>query len=432
MAGMFTAAPFRTRATAARAAFGAGLGRYRDLLRQRSIALLLGAGLLSEIGDWFNTVALIELAYQVGNGSLSVGVMLALRTVPRLLLQAPAGALVDRFPGRGLLVISHLLMSILAVAFILLIPFPSLWLLYALVVALESISTVAWPALRIQLVRETPSSQFAAVNGMLSIGLTGAQFVGPLLGGLVLVGFGAGTVFAVNGVSFLAVAIIAGAIRGSASPAHTSEAACSSITEEEAENRPGGYRALAIEPNLVLFAVAAMAVTIAVRGAVALFVVRADQLGFGEGGPGYFFAAVALGAIAGGALAGIGTHIERAALGIAALAMLACALGLAWFGVGGTIAALVALVIAGCATNVYEVAGLTFFQHHVPESLYGRFMAVFMLALGLGGIIGALGGPFLETWFSAATALGLLAIPGATFALAFLVSLTRRRRQNAH
>ncbi len=427
--GPSTIAPIRAKATLLRGALCAGMGRYRDLLRQQSIALLIGAGLLSEIGDWFNTVALFELTYQVGNGALSVGVMLALRTVPRLLLQAPAGALVDRFPGRGLLVISHLVMSLLATAFILLIPFPSLWLLYTLVVALESVSTIAWPALRIQLVRETPPSQFASVNGLLSIGLTGAQFIGPLLGGLILVGFGAGPVFVVNGLSFLAVALIAGMARGTAAREEASPVTAELEARESAAPEPvGGYRALATEPHLVLFAVAALGVTIAVRGAVALFVVRADDLGLGEAGPGYFFAAVALGAIVGGAVAGIGTHIEHAALGVAAVAMFACAVGLAWFGFGGTAAALGALVIAGCATNVYEVAGLTFFQHRVPESLYGRFMAVFMLALGIGGIIGALGGPILQTRLSVSMALGILALPGAVLALGFLLALSRRRQ----
>lgn len=429
MAGLFTAVPLRAKVTTFRAALGAGMGRYRELLRQRPLALLLGAGLLSEIGDWFNTVALLELAYQVGDGALSVGVMLALRTVPRLLLQAPAGALVDRFPGRGLLVISHVVMSLLATAFILLIPFPSLWMLYALVVALESVSTVAWPALRIQLVRETPSSQFAAVNGLLSIGLTGAQFVGPLLGGLVLVGFGTGPVFVVNGLSFLVVALIAAGVPVATDPTASPNAPSSPETGGAERPAAGGYRALASEPHLVLFAVAALGVTIAVRGAVALFVVRANQLGLGEGGPGYFFAAVALGAIVGGALAGIGTHIEHMALAVAALAILACALGLAWFGTGGTVAALAALVIAGCATNVYEVVGLTFFQHHLPASLYGRFMALFLLALAIGGMIGAVGGPILQTRLSVATALGLLAMPGAVLALAFLLYLARTRQR---
>lgn len=416
----------RAKATAFRTTVAEGVGRYGGVLRQRNIVLLLGAALTSEVGDWFNTVALIELSYRFGGGAVSVGVMLALRTVPRLLLQAPAGALVDRLPGRGLLIVSHLAMSLIATAFVLLIPIPSLWLLYALVVALEAVATVSWPALRIQLVRETPPAQFAAINGVVSIGLTGAQFVGPLLGGLVLVWLGAGPVFVVNGLTFLAVAIVASRLRaGAAAPDMPSPNAAG---DGPAAGSPGGYRTLLGQRALLAFAAAALGVTIAVRAAIALFVVRADQLGLGEAGLGYFYAAVALGAIVGGALAGIGRHSDRTALAVAASAMLVCALALSGFGAApGILAALAALAVAGAATNIYEVAGLTFFQHHLPAALYGRFMAIFMLALGAGGIIGAIGGPLVQTQLSVAAALGLLALPGAALAVAFLVRLRRPR-----
>lgn len=416
--------PVRSKVPALRATVARGVGRYRNVLRQPNIRLLLAAGLASEIGDWLNTVALIDLSYRFGGGAVSVGVMLALRTVPRLLLQAPAGALVDRWPGRGLLVVSHVAMGLIATAFVLLIPIPSLWLLYGLVVALESVGTISWPALRIQLIRETPPTEFAAINGMLSIGLTGAQFLGPLIGGLLLVWLGAGPVFVVNGLTFMAVAMVAGRLRtGVAEPDARGPTAPGTGPAADA---PGGYRTLLGQRALLGFAAAALAVTIAVRAAISLFVVRADQLGLGEAGPGYFYAAVALGAIVGGVLAGIGNHSGRAALAVAAIAMLACALALGGFGAApGIVLTLAALTVAGGATNVYEVAGLTFFQHHLPATLYGRFMAIFMLALGIGGIIGAIGGPLVQTRLSVAASLGLLALPGAALALAFLHRLRR-------
>ena len=72
------------------------LKHYRAVLAERNVALLLGAGVVSEIGDWFNTVALISLAYGFGNGALGVGGMFAARMLMRLLFQGPAGTFVDR------------------------------------------------------------------------------------------------------------------------------------------------------------------------------------------------------------------------------------------------------------------------------------------------------------------------------------------------
>lgn len=49
------------------------LARYRAFIRDRDPALLLGAGVVSAAGDWFNTVALIALAFNYGDGVLGVG-----------------------------------------------------------------------------------------------------------------------------------------------------------------------------------------------------------------------------------------------------------------------------------------------------------------------------------------------------------------------
>ena len=43
--------------------------------------------------------------------------------------------------------------------------------------------------------------------------------------------------------------------------------------------------------------------------------------------------------------------------------------------------AIAALVVAGFATDFYEVVGLTYFQGAIPDAVYGRFFSVFLLAL---------------------------------------------------
>ena len=398
---------------------GGGFGRYRRLLGQREAVHLIAAGIVSELGDWFNAVALMALAFDLGDGALGVGGMLALRMVPRLVLQAPAGALVDRWPGRRLLVLSHLVMAAIAAAFVVVLIVPELWLLYTLVLALEAVNTVAWPAFRVQLTRETPPEQFAAVNGLLSILLTTAQFLGPLLGGLVLVAFGPAAVFLVNGLSFLAVAIVAARVTSAGAPGGQAAHGTSAAPTDSATR---GYGWLLRRADLTLFAGAALGVTAVVRGATALFVVRADELGLGEGGPGYFFAAVGLGAVVGGAFAGAGSHTGRTALRGAAVAMIVCAAALVGFGAAGaSVAGLVALAVAGLATNVYEVLGLTYFQHQLPPGLYGRFMSLFMLALGIGGIAGALAGPLVQTDLAVAAALAVIALPGVALAVGLLL-----------
>src|SRR5687768_2630337 len=135
------------------------LNQYRAVLVDRNMALLLGAGVVSELGDWFNTVALISLAYGFGDGALGVGGMFAARMLMRLVLQVPAGALVDRHAGRTLLFASQLVMAVIAGSFALLIVVPRLWLLYLLVILLEVTNCIARPAFMVELKAEAPVEQ---------------------------------------------------------------------------------------------------------------------------------------------------------------------------------------------------------------------------------------------------------------------------------
>src|SRR5829696_6257268 len=187
---------------------------YRALLAERDVALLLGAGVVSEIGDWFNTVALISLAYGFGDGALGVGGMFAARMLVRLLCQGPAGAYVDRHAGRTLLFANQLLMAVIASSFAILVMVPELWLLYSLVILLEVANCIARPAFMVELKLEAPEEHRSAANGILFAGMTTAQLVGPVLGALVLGPLGTALVFVINGVTFLGVATAVTQLRG--------------------------------------------------------------------------------------------------------------------------------------------------------------------------------------------------------------------------
>ncbi|MGH2618261.1 MAG: MFS transporter, partial [Thermomicrobiales bacterium] len=190
------------------------VAQYRAILAERNVALLLGAGIASEIGDWFNTVALISLSYRFSDSALGVGGMFAVRMLTRLLLQGPAGTMVDRHAGRRLLFASQLVMAIVASSFVLLIPVPELWLLYLLAILLEATNCLARPAFMVELKAEAPEEQRAAANGALFASMTTAQLVGPLLGAVALAWLGPAAVFALNGLTFLGVALAVAQLRG--------------------------------------------------------------------------------------------------------------------------------------------------------------------------------------------------------------------------
>jgi predicted MFS family arabinose efflux permease len=403
------------------------LNHYRAALAERNVALLLGAGIVSEIGDWFNIVALVSLSYSFGDGALGVGGMFAARMVTRLLCQGPAGAYVDRNASRTLLFTSQLIMAVVASSFVLLVMVPELWLLYLLVILLELTNCIVTPAFMVELKAEAPEEQRSAANGILTASMSTAQLVGPLLGALVLAPFGAAAVFALNGLTFLGVAIavtkLEGGLRATRSVADGQEES-SQLHVAKPDADAINYAWLLRRHDLILYMLACLSVALLIRATITLFVVRAIALGLGDSGVGVFYAAVAVGSIAGSIVAGAQAR-HPTPLTPVAVAMALCAIALALFGMAGTaLLSIAALIIAGFATDFYEVVGLTHFQKAIPDSIYARFISVFLLALSAGGLIGALAGPVLEQMVGAGTSLVILAAPALVLAL-ILAAMSR-------
>jgi predicted MFS family arabinose efflux permease len=178
------------------------------------------------------------------------------------------------------------------------------------------------------------------------------------------------------------------------------------------------YAWLLRRQDLSLYVLACLSAALLIRATITLFVVRAIALGLGDSGVGFFYAAVAVGSVAGSVVAG--AHARHPTpLTPVAVAMAFCAISLAVFGAAGAVVvAFAALVITGFATDFYEVVGLTYFQDSIPDAVYARFISVFHLALNSGGLVGALGGPALEQLFGVGTSLLVLAVPSLALALA--------------
>ena len=229
--------------------------------------------------------------------------------------------------------------------------------------------------------------------------MTTAQLVGPVLGALVLAPFGAGAVFALNGLTFFGVAVAVAKLRGglhASTKVENLQDDANPPVIGKLEPSVRGYAWLLRRRDLSMYVLVCLSLTLVIQATITLFVVRALSLELGDGGVGLFYAAVAAGAVAGSIVAG--AHPQLAAsLYPTAVAMGLCAIALAVFGIAGSVVfSLVALVIAGFASDFFEVTGLTYFQNSIPDPVYARFYSVFLLALSAGALIGALAGPALE------------------------------------
>jgi len=387
---------------AMRESMRAGVGRYRALLASPQSRTLIGASALSDLGDWMSIIAISVLAYRFGDGILAVGVLLALRKVPGLLLQVPAGALIDRMQGPRVLIASQLLLAVIASSFLLLVPFPNLWLLYGLVTALELVNVVTFPAFRTAVAKWTPVEQRGSANALLSLEDTLASLIGPVIGGAILTMTSASVLFLVNGLTYLLIAfavarVWAGRQLGSVStdltvnadPVSGDAVPQGDVTPVIAA--PDGYRMLLRRGDILGFGFTTILGTMIMQGAMAVYIIRAMDLGFGEEGLGYFYAAMAAGAIIGGLVSGLGTYMTSSVLLMVAAMEAFNAIGYGLFAMTPQpLMALVILALVGITTEIAETPALTYFQHTLPEAVYGRFFSLFLTAIRIGGLVGVL------------------------------------------
>src|SRR5947209_5009713 len=88
--------------------------------------------IVSEAGDHFNNIAVLDLAITTTHsGAVIAGVMLS-RAIPAIFAGPLAGVVLDRFDRRRIMITSDLVRGVIALGFILAIAHPRTWLLYLL------------------------------------------------------------------------------------------------------------------------------------------------------------------------------------------------------------------------------------------------------------------------------------------------------------
>ncbi len=398
-----------------------GVGRYRALKdAPESRTLLLGcAGV--RVGYRASTIALVALSYKLGDGALGVGGMIAILLGPSLLVQPLAGSLVDRFQGKRTLVVTTLLMALLAASFMLLATFPSIWLLYGITLMIGVVQTFDMPAVELRLMKLTPRPMRGTANAVQMLSITAGEVIGPVIGGAVLALASVNAVFAFQVMTLLAFAWVVQRLpeRVAGSTASEDEEASEG---EDAPVTGSGYLALLRRSDVRLYTGMVTTTYLLLYGTMTLYIVRAGELGLGDGSVGLFYTVMGIGSFTGSVLAGMGGYATRRALGIAGIASVVSAAAIILYGAAGSIfLALPALVLVGMIGDIEEIAAMTWFQNNLPERFYARFFSVFMMAGAIGGLIGSLGAPLLAERLSTGAAMTILAVPAIVLGAAFAI-----------
>jgi MFS family permease len=208
--------------------------------------LLIGFGqLVSQLGSRMAQFALAIWAWQLTGQATTLALVTFFTLGPTVLLSPVAGALVDRWNRKLMLILSDLAAGLSTLVLLLLYSVGELqvWHLYvagAFAGAFQSFQFPAFPAAMTLMLRK---EQYARANGILSLVEAAANIAGPPLGALALGAIGIAGVMAIDALTFI-VAI--GTLLAVSIPQPTAPAAARDIRAEIAY----GFRYIWERPSL--------------------------------------------------------------------------------------------------------------------------------------------------------------------------------------
>src|SRR5215470_13245042 len=108
-------------------------GGYVQLLRTNHDFRNLFAGqLVSQTGDWFNSVALFTLLLSLTGSGEAVGYILIIKLLPSFFAGPPAGVVADRFNRKTIMIVADIIRAFLVLGFLFVQRQEQVWIVYVL------------------------------------------------------------------------------------------------------------------------------------------------------------------------------------------------------------------------------------------------------------------------------------------------------------
>jgi MFS family permease len=173
------------------------------LSRNSNYRYTWSAQVVSEIGDYFNNVAVLALIMQQSGSGLVVSGFWLARAIPAVAAGPLAGVLLDRLDRRQVMLASDLIRAVLALGFVLTIRQRTPWLLYGLSAALMFASPFFTSGRSAILPAIAEAEDLHTANSLTQTTGWATLSAGSLLGGISAARFGYAAAFVLNALSFV-------------------------------------------------------------------------------------------------------------------------------------------------------------------------------------------------------------------------------------
>lgn len=367
-------------------------------LRQRTFASLATPNYrrwftgqaVSLTGTWMQTVAQSWLVYELTASASLLGAVIAVQTLPTLVLGPYGGVVADRLDKRRMLVALHTAMGVQALLLGLLTVsgLVALWHVFVLAGVLglnRAFESPARQAFVLEMVGPDDLRNAVSLNSVLT---NAARAVGPAVAGIVIAAGGTGFCFLLNAASF--VAVVTSLLR-----MDTSRITPSTPARREPGQLRAGMAYVRRTPELAVpLVMMALVGCLAYEFQVVLPVVARESFGGSADTYGFLTAAMGVGAVAGGLVVA-----ARGRTGTPALVRTAVAFGTAMLAAAAAPSlwvALVAMAAVGAVSVAFLSQGNSTLQLASAPDMRGRVMGLWSVAF-LGST--PVGGP-IAGWVS--------------------------------
>jgi predicted MFS family arabinose efflux permease len=187
-------------------------GSYVALLRRNPDFRRLWLGqVVSQLGDWFDTIAVMTIVLRLTGSGRAIGLIFVTRFLPSVVISPLSGVIADRFDRRRIMIVSDLVRAAVVLGFILVRRPEQVWMIYALTVLQLAFSAFFEPARSAAIPSVVPQHELVAANAISSVTWSAMLTLGAAAGGLVTGWVGTDAAFVIDSLTYLAsAALIAG------------------------------------------------------------------------------------------------------------------------------------------------------------------------------------------------------------------------------
>jgi MFS family permease len=392
---------------------------FRRVLAHRDLRLLFGGSVISFIGSWSYSVALLVYVFSRTHSYGDVGLASLARFVPAFLFSAYGGVVAERLERVRLMIGADLSSLVLqgALAVVAGTGGP-VWLAITLAALTATVGVVYGPATAALLPQLAGEDDLVAANALDGLVQNLVVAIGPALGAVMVAAGSATLAFAVNAGSFGVSAFLLSRVR-----------ARSVTTDVTQDGAAGPVRQMLVglqavvssRASRVLVALSVLASFVYGTDTVLFVGVSQQQLGTGPKGFGYLLAGMGIGGIL------MAPFVKRLAASRRLAVIICAAIGVYCLPTALLIIihapglAFLVEIVRGAGTLVVDVLAITALQRSVTPELvarvFGVFFALVLAAISIGALVAPplISGPGLHPALAilagGPTLLGLLAYP---------------------